>query len=132
LERDINKIFLRLDSIENVLVSQNLPISVLPTPSDSAGESPAISAKYEDTVEALGNNPVLYIHKPTNESEPREQDAFKSLSHSFMYSLHKAANVPFPFPSYLRREKENLGLPFLPYPRSDGSLPVLEPEMISR
>jgi hypothetical protein len=122
LERDVQQILVKLDAVQKTLQA-SARHNLLSPPNtewsprngslsfDSTGSGPfnatpsepplVETQNYQQKEEALGTHPVLTVNRVDKEN-PKENDIQASLSSSFMYGLHQAAQIPFPFPAFLR------------------------------
>ena len=60
----------------------------------------------------LPRNSIDSMEPHPNALEPEETRATEAPENSLPYRLHKAANIPFRFPTYLRQGLTHPGVPF--------------------
>jgi hypothetical protein len=130
----VTKILHRLDDIERAVSFRNNrqnPDTL--TPPETVEETPQpLPAKDEEPVDTFGNNPVLYVYYPPDADGPRQQTLWKSIQHSFVYSVHQSAGLDFPFSTYFEAEMSESAFPFSLYQDPLLPLPNPHPEEVDR
>ena len=108
----------RLDSIEQSMRSKHQPDQNVITPPET---------DYDLRI----RRGSMDIEHP-NALDPEETNATEAPANNLAYRLHKAAGVPFLFPSYLRQGLSHPGVPFPIVPCTVLELPFATPRDIDR
>ena len=108
-----------MDDLEGIIRNKNQPDGNVITPPDD-----------RDYDMKLRRKSIIDLEHP-NALDPDETKATESPANSLPYRLHKVADVPFRFPSYLCEGLTHPGVPF-PIAPPAISLPIASPGEVDR
>ena len=110
LERDINKIFEKLEDLSIHIQSHHVatsPHSSAQTPRSQEG----FTVKDESSPETFGTHPLLLVKTSPEGSVLKESTIQHSTPYAFIWYLHDIANLPFELPDWLHMESLEANVP---------------------
>jgi len=133
LERDINKIFEKLEDLSFQVQAQQVPPKSRQSPNviETPHSTESLSSKDEPSPEPISSHPLYLVKDSKESSELQETTIQDSTPYAMMCYLHKMAKLPFQLPDWLHKESIHMQGP-IPLPLGLSPPPSPDPEEIQR